>query len=1172
MAVWLTVGLVGTTQAEDVASGGNQGANTTLVSGSLPLPAAMSPAVEVVPEPVPLPSDAPERHAQDTLRAYLTQAEPARLDSLSTLKFDRTQITERMNVLAKTGAEDELVDTYLYYLTAYPPDPKNYLDVMAKLATVLSERNNDAGVLTLLYQEGERFPPSAPQMEQLQLGEAEYLLRVGLTQSALVKLHQIGDEPGIPPAARVLAIGRAGFLHERLGQNDEALKAYLKTADFLTTTTQANEAMLRAAVLLLEMGRTDEAISVIGKLKAVPPDILLQSPAEGAVTEMLQLTADPAAAKAYWSHGDQWYPQWEKLAALVGVKADDETLTLGPSSEDYQRLGVEGNLALSGRDRDRYFEIVNLLMNSARWRPSDLADAMSLLFQGLRLAPERADDFLALAAAMENGLPPGQRSVAKQVAQLRVGTLIDTGHPDQAQALAAAALAQYGSDGSQGQALARLYGYAVVRANSATSPNGADAIRVLSDTMKDPDAHGQQRALAMEVLCQLYLSVDREDEARAVLQRELSGTPRESTGGERYFAALRDLLERLQQQRAQMASMDAGLSAWWAQYSLPWYGYVTTPPQAGPLSVVDDPAVQVARDFARALDVTAPLESRASALVDAWSPYPMMPLSGSAVAAATADFVGRAELPDQLRYVAWAKTMWHLLWTGQRDAAEKLLAAAPATQQAADDRPSLDLWLEYLALPCDVAAQQAFVDKLLAQPKLNRFGLVLVVRVIEAMARLGAPDAAEAVFKKLQGAGMDDSAQEQFHDLRDNIEPLIAQYRATQPAYEKLRAIVLEEQAKPAAAAQLPARWRDLNDPEQPDLDLLTMDEARQGLLTVIRDRLPYGRHPLQVFLDYGEVLPVDADNNALRFRLFEAVQQEVTRDDDRFYAAMFTELVDFDDVDMAKRGWAALATSENTSTYPKTADFLQYYNALMVWRGGSTLDLTAAFGPLDAPGLDAYKLRMVLEFYTQRGDLAALQKLRQERPEADFLQPMVLGAYLKVLRLQGDDTALARASEAARLELAKDVVQSWAKPERDLAAPVFDLAEGMKDPAAYPRAWADYLAAQVHNENSRDLNEMDDARLQGDWPGLLAAAQDFLSRNPTQYDYYWAEAKALIELGRPAEAVAPLRVYVKYSRNDQDYPEAVEWLKKLEAAPAPTAATVTPAATAPPAAAQSAN
>jgi hypothetical protein len=572
------------------------------------------------------------------------------------------------------------------------------------------------------------------------------------------------------------------------------------------------------------------------------------------------------------------------------------------------------------------------------------------------------------------------------------------------------------------------------------------------------------------------------------------------------------------------------------------------------LNTSDEAAVQAARNFARALNASGPMTARAAALMDAWSTYPALPTTGSAVAGATIDFAARKDLPEQLRYITWAKAMWHLLWSGQRDAAQKLLTAAPDNPQATSDRRAMNLWLDYLGLPAEATAQQAFADKLLAEPKLNRFELVLVVRVIETLARIGSAEAAEAVCQKLRSARLDDSAEDQFRDLRDNMEPLIAQYRATQPAYEALRKLVLESDPTAAAAAKLPERWKDLNDPEQPDLDLLTQEEARAGLLAVMRDRLPYGRHPLQVFLDYGEALPVDVANNTLRYQLFEVAQQKALRDDDRFYAAMFTGLVDFDDVQLAQRGWTVLNGASAPAQYPKTADFLQYYKTLMDWRSAGVVNLPAAFGPLDAPGLDSYKLRLALEYYLQQGDTATLQKILQGRPEEEFLRPPVLSVYLRTLRVLGQEAAMPKASATAHYELSKDVAQTWARPERDQAQPVFELAESLNDPAAYPRAWVDYLIGQMRNENARDLVRMDDARLQHNWKELLTAADSFLTRNPTQYDYYWAKAWALIELGRAQEALAPLRLYVKYSHNDADYPEAVQWLKKIEAAPAETA------------------
>ncbi len=1152
---------VGNTTAASVgaASGNGTDSGTGASVRGLPMPGmdmasmggAGSAAPEVIAEPAPMPADSPERHAQDTLRAYLAEAEPKRLDALNTLKFDRTQITERMDILAKTGAADELMDAYLYYLTAYPPDPKKFLEVMTRLAVLLNERGSDAGLLTLLFQEGEQFPANRELAVHLQLTEAEYLLKVGLPQAALVRLHQLSAEPGIDPSLRVLAIGRAGFLHERLGQPDEALAAYLQTEQDLTTVPQANEAILRAGLLLLEQGKPDKASEVLQKLQTVPEDVLAKSPAAPAVTEMRDLAKDPAAAKAYWSHADAWFPLWLKLAPSLGVDLEQPAQVVGPSAQDYQRLALEANQALNSKDKAHYFAVVNMLMRSARWRPSDMADAVNLLYQGLRLAPDRTDDLLALGAAMDTGLPAQQATLEKQMVQLRVGTLVDMGHPELGRDLAAAALAKYGADGTQGQALVRLYGFAVARSNAVDKPAGAEAIRYLSDSLKDPDAHGQQRALAVAVLCDLYLAAGQEDTARAVLEKELAAPERTSTGGAQYEAALRDSLDRLQQRQTQTAGMDTGLNAWVSAHALPWQAYATQSKEAGYLSTVDDAAVQVARSFARALDPAAQMPARASAMMDAWNSYPALPLTGTAMVGATVDFMGRTDLPESLRYMAWVKAMWHLLWTGQRAAAEKLLAGAPTNPLVAEDRVSQDLWLDYLGQAPEIGAQQAFADKLLAHPKLNRFDLVLAVRVIETLARQGSPDAAQAVFTKLQAAAMDDSATEQFRGLRDNIGPLIEQYRNVQPAYEALRAVVLKERATDAAAAQLPDAWKDLNDPEIPDLDLLTPAAARTGLLAVIRDRLPYGRHPLQVFLDYGEALPVDAADNALRFKLFQTAQAQVTRDEDRFYAAMFTELVDFDDPDLARQGWAALSGGNVAAQYPKTADFLQYYKTLMDWRAGETTDVAAAFGPLDAPGLDAYKLRLVLDNMLQRADAAGLQKLLAERPETDFLQPTVLGGYLKALRLLGQQDKLAKASDVARAELAKVVVQSWARPERETADPAFDLAEGLQDPAAYPRAWVEYLEQQMQNDNARDLVRMEDARLQQDWAGLLAAAESYLGRNPTQYDYYWAKAQALIELGRTQEALEPLRVYLKYSHNDEDYPAAAEWRKKIEGEPA---------------------
>jgi len=154
-----------TAASPGAATGNATAPDVGMSEGGLPLPdvslvnpaATAGAATAVIPEPDPMPADSPERHTQDALRAYLAEEQPKRLDALNTLKFDRTQITDRMDMLTKTGAADELVDTYLYYLTAYAPDPKNFLDVMTRLAVLLNDRGTDGGLLTLLFRRGSGF-------------------------------------------------------------------------------------------------------------------------------------------------------------------------------------------------------------------------------------------------------------------------------------------------------------------------------------------------------------------------------------------------------------------------------------------------------------------------------------------------------------------------------------------------------------------------------------------------------------------------------------------------------------------------------------------------------------------------------------------------------------------------------------------------------------------------------------------------------------------------------------------------------------------------------------------------------------------------------------------------------------------------------------------------------
>lgn len=1111
---------------------------------------ATTPAAVPAGEPAPLPPDSPEMACRDTLATYLQKLEPKTFEALSAQTFDRAQVSARIKLFESSNRAQDLADAYLYYLVKLPPDPKDYLETLFRLASVLVQQDKNAGLLTLLFELADYFPPTAQPAQQIRLIQSEYLLKVGGPQAALMLLHRVADDKMTVPSVRMVAAGRAGFLHENLGQTDQAIKLYHTASTDLTAGPQANEALLRGALLELELGRMDEALADFANLKKVPDEVQAQSPASSALKDFADLVADPAQARAFWAFHEQWQPLWTALLQRLGIQpAPTGTALIAPYVDNYRQLAAQAGLAAGQSDAATYFQLVDKLFRSGRWNPADLGRAVDMLYRGISLEAPFTDDILAFGEALEKAAPQSNKELLKQLIQSRVSVLVDPPIAKVAVArdIAKDALQKYGADGANGQALARLYGYAVIKSN--TYPQfGDEAARILAATLADPAAHGSQRALAIAVLSDLYTALQRENDARNLIEKELSRLNDTTDPGGRFRNALQVQLNNLRQRSVQAAGLDAGLAAWWIQFHLPWYDFVNAPERAGALSTADDPAVQVARDFALALNSNAALAVRAASLQAVWEAYPDVLPSANAVVAAASAFIARPELPQDLRYTAWLHSVQHLFWAGQRTAAEKLLALAPSGGATfAEDRADLDLWDQYLAQPMTVKAQQEFADKILALPVVRRAALLLGIRIVNVLASQNDTTAAQAFFDKLGKAALDPAARQSFENLQPEFAGMLETFTAVNPVAEALRKIVLEAQATQADKAQLPAAWRDMSDILSPNLSLLTQSEAREGLLAVIRDRLPYGRYPLQAFLDYAETLSFDAADSALRMKLFETALRLARRDQDRFYAALFTSVVDFDDTLVAKHGWTVLAPSR-AAEFPKAASFILYYETLMKWRTGVGVDPAKAFGPLDAKTLDPFKLRLALDYYLQHEDKAVLQKLVDARPEADFLQAPVIAAYVRAVRLLGREEALKHAVEAARLELAKDVVVSWAHPDTETATPVFELAKVLNEPQAYPRAWASAVIGAVRNENARDLLSMEDGQVQQDWNNVLNAANSYLQRNPTSYDAYWRKAEALINLGRRAEAVEPLRTYVKFSKNEEEYPGAVELLKKIEA------------------------
>ena len=113
----------------------------------------------------------------------------------------------------------------------------------------------------------------------------------------------------------------------------------------------------------------------------------------------------------------------------------------------------------------------------------------------------------------------------------------------------------------------------------------------------------------------------------------------------------------------------------------------------------------------------------------------------------------------------------------------------------------------------------------------------------------------------------------------------------------------------------------------------------------------------------------------------------------------------------------------------------------------------------------------------------------------------------------------------------------------------VYEIAIRLKRPDLIPDSFSESILAHIRNEQQNALIRLSQADLKNDWAAMEKYASEAIAEFPTYYHFYWYQAAARYHTDRKQEAIEPLKVYVKYSKDEKEYPTAVQWLKEIEAA-----------------------
>jgi len=238
-----------------------------------------------------------------------------------------------------------------------------------------------------------------------------------------------------------------------------------------------------------------------------------------------------------------------------------------------------------------------------------------------------------------------------------------------------------------------------------------------------------------------------------------------------------------------------------------------------------------------------------------------------------------------------------------------------------------------------------------------------------------------------------------------------------------------------------------------------------------------------------------------------------------------------------------------NADKYPNTYAAIRVFEIFTGWRSGQIADVPGELLKLRSPETSGFVNRTRLSYFIQNRDTPQLRKTLEALGPDEVLSDGMLPLTLKAFDLAKMDDDLALARDAAKRALYRAVLSSWADPERRYDnSLVYHLATALHDTSGIPSAWFEFIDSRLKNKRYRLFLRVDEATLREDWPRLLSIANEALQQFPTYYDLYWDKALALRKMGKPQDAVEPLKTFVRYSQNSDEYPQAKEWLEEKPA------------------------
>ena len=1009
-------------------------------------------------------------------------------------------------------------------------------------------------------------------------------------------LNAMLTDPQLPSRFKPAIYGQLGVSLEKTGAFDHALEAYAELEKSPSAVPENATRLLHAVFINLHLNRPAQALRLIRFLETFDSVTLGKAEGGAQIRELIALNRS-GKAEEFWARRSKWWILWESLAKkMTPVPLGLETAV--PLISNERDWGIALGEALRVNDRARFFLELRKGFGAARWLPDMSGTLASMVWVLPRIAPQAIFEYRKLMIVILEqgqeplGLPDGLRTRRLLLA----ANYTDDGTPAAALEVLAAMRQEPQPDDTMTLATHRMWGVAALAAMKEREESAAVMEKDLEGTSVLPE-----RAMCVVVLADLYRALNRSEDEKRLLKRELEHPQIKNAPDERATLAAR--LEKLNAQvpavgpmlnfsnlskpfqpltipsassvqfpaatsdrtmkvppppsPSERANFSDTVTQWLKNSKLGWYDFAEPFSLADPrlqnlAEVLKAPSQQfippevVKLQLLVAQDPSQPLATRQTAWLNALQGILRMTTRQTAARALIDSLVKDEGFDETMRTRMLAVGVSDAFTQDRKEDYQRWVKHPLAGRFADMQKETSKFFSKFLDVDKSSSPALLVFARMLSRDELKAYHVLLFGNVCDALAQLGDLEGLHTVAGLMASAKMVPDSNVSLDAMQMKVTQQIRSLETLQPIHEAISRIVLEH--FPEAPSKMPAEYTDFR--KSAWMHILDPNVTLRYCLYLVKDR-QFDRSNLRLWEVLSRAMKTSPEKQDLMLKILRQALAEAKDDSVRSdVAELAMSLVDCDEADVRQQLKVLFAPYRQAFQTPLTYAQIRMNEIIIALRTGQPVDLEGGFEGLEHPRVRSNRIHYSMRHWVQSGNRTALQQMIEGMNPQELLSPRFLVDSVRAFETAGMSTEARLARDAARRELKRTVVASWALSSDLGVTNALDLAEMLNDADALPRGWIIEMSKEIGDPALRHRLLRTDAWLAKRWEEVVNQSDELIRLHPDYYGFYWYKGAALCRLGRETEAIAPLSKYVEYSKDELSYPEAVALLKRIKETP----------------------